>query len=191
GRIGPPEEGRHLVRFLGAPEHHLQVTALSALTQLGYAPAVPAILERLRACQGEARRGRPDFELPRRLIRALVSLRALEAVPLLIRIAQDEVGVRGVAVQALIDLKAECAAPALLPLLRALFDSPCEERLCTSLLYLMTAVDYRFAQVEVRRFLHHRVPAGRCSALKAVGRRQGPEAGGPGGGAWPPAPPGR
>src|SRR5205823_2208398 len=86
--------------------------------------------------------------------------------------AQTEVGVRGMAVQALIDLRAEAAAPALLPLLSKLFECQHEERLIHGLLYLMTVVEYRFAQAEVRRFLGHRVPGVRCSALKAVARWQ-------------------
>jgi HEAT repeat protein len=176
GRIGPSEEGQHIVRFLSADRHHLQVTALHALTQVHYVPAVPAIMQMLQNCQGAARVTRSDFELPRRIINALVVLRAVEAVPLLIRLAQTEVGVRGMAVQALIDLRAEPAAPALLPLLTKLHDSQHEERLVHALLYLMTVVDYRFAQPEVRRFLTHRLGAVRCSALKAVARWQDREA---------------
>jgi HEAT repeat protein len=170
GRIGPAAEGKHLVRFLDAEPAHLQVMALNALVQLGYAQAVPALAARLEACLGQPRHSRADFELPRRLIRALVALRGVEAVPLLVRIAQEEVGVRGIAVQALIDLRADSAAAALLPLLSRLFDSVHEERLCVSLLYLMTAVDYRFAVPEVRRFLGHKLAGVRSAALKAVAR---------------------
>jgi HEAT repeat protein len=172
GRIGPAEEGRHLVRFLTSERYHLQVTAVHALTQLRYAPAIPALMALLEKCRGATRACRADFELPRRVFHALVVLRAEEAVPLLVRLAQTEVGLRGLAVQALIDLRAEAAAPALLPLLSKLFDSQHEERLTHGLLYLITVVDYRFAQPEVRRFLGHRLGGVRCSALKAVGRWQ-------------------
>ena len=95
---------------------------------------------------------------------------------LLVRIAQDEIGLRGMAVQALIDLRAEEAAPALLPLLNRLRDSAHEEKLCCSLLFLMTAVDYRFAMPDVRAFLGHRLAGVRCAALKAVARWQDGEA---------------
>jgi HEAT repeat protein len=152
------------------------VTALHALTQLHYAPAIPAIVQMLQECHGAARAARTDFELPRRIINALVVFKAAEAIPLLIRLAQTEVGMRGMAVQALIDLRAEAAAPALLPLLDKLHDSQTEERLVHGLIYLMTAVDYRFAQPEVRRFLRHRLSGVRCSALKAVARWQDLEA---------------
>jgi HEAT repeat protein len=172
GRIGPPAEGKYLLPFLDVEPAHLQVMALNALVQLGYTPAVPALIARLEACLGQPRRSRTDFELPRRLIRALVALRGVEAVPLLVRIAREEVGVRGIALQALIDLRAESAAPALLPLLSRLHDSVHEERLCASLIYLMTTVDYRFAQPEVRRFLDHKLPGVRCAALKALARWQ-------------------
>jgi HEAT repeat protein len=126
----------------------------------------------LERCRGEARTARADFDLPRRCITCLVSLRAAEAVPVLVSLAQTEVGLRNLAVQALIDLRAEAAAPALLPLLAKLHDTQHDERLVHGLLFLMTVVDYRFAQPEVRRFLAHRLGGVRCSALKAVARWQ-------------------
>ena len=107
---------------------------------------------------------------------ALVTLQVRESIPLLIRIAQDEIGLRGMAVQALIDLRAEEAAPALLPLLNRLLGSAHEEKLCCSLIFLMTAVDYRFAMPDVRAFLDHRLAGVRCAALKAVARWRDEEA---------------
>jgi HEAT repeat protein len=175
GLIGPADEGQHLVRLLTSEHRHLQVSALRALTQLRYAPAVPAILARLEACFGVVRRGRGDFEMPQRLVAALVALRAQDAVPLLVRMAREEVGVRGLAVQALIDLHAESAAPALLPLLGQLAEASHEDRLCNSLLALMVAVDYSFAAPEVRRLLAHGHPGVRGAALEALGRWQNVE----------------
>lgn len=170
GRLGPSEEGAHLVRFLHSSEPHLEMAAVVALTNLRYAPAAADVIARLEACRGQARRARAHFDLPRRHVQALVALQARQAVPLLVRLACDEVGLRGLAVQALIDLKAAEAAPALVPLLRQLQGSAHEEKLCCALLYLMTSVDYRFAMAEVRAFLGHRLPGVRCAALKAVAR---------------------
>src|SRR5262245_31121678 len=95
GRLGLPEEGQHLVRFVAAPEYHLAVATLTALVQLRYLPAIPALLDRLEKCLGAVRRSRQQFELPRKLIHALVTLRARAAVPVLVQIAQQEVGIRG------------------------------------------------------------------------------------------------
>jgi HEAT repeat protein len=170
GRLGPPESGALLLRFLDARESHLGLAAVQALSNLRYTAAVPQLIARLEACCGVMRRARPHFELPRRLIHALVALEARQAIPLLIRIAQEEIGLRGMAVQALIDLRAEEAGPALLPLLNRLLGSVHEEKLCSSLLYLMTAIDYRFAMADVRAFLGHRLAGVRCAALKAVAR---------------------
>ncbi len=176
GRLGPTEVGTQLVRFLQSKEAHLEVAAVQALTNLRYRPAVPLLMSRLEACCGVVRRTRSHFELPRRLLHALVTLEAQEAVPLLIRIAQEEIGLRGMAVQALIDLRAEQAGPALLPLLNRLHASAHEEKLCSSLLYLMTAIDYRFARADVRSFLSHRLAGVRCAAIKAVARWHDEEA---------------
>jgi HEAT repeat protein len=170
GRLGPAESGAQLVRFLESSESHLELAAVQALTNLRYAPAVPLMIGRLEGCCGVLRRARPHFELPRRLIHSIVTMEGRAAIPLLIRIAQDEIGLRGMAVQALIDLRAEEAGPALLPLLTRLQGSVHEEKLCCSLLYLMTAIDYRFAMVEVRNFLEHKLAGVRCAALKAVAR---------------------
>ena len=176
GRIGPPEMGSRVVPFLQHEEGHLELAAVQALTNLRYRPGAPALVARLKACCGAVRRARSHFELPRRLIAALVGIEAREAIPLLIEIARDEIGLRGMAVQALIELRAEEAGPALLPLLNRLLHSTNEEKLCNSLLYLMTAIDYRFAAADVRAFLEHKLAPVRCAALKAVSRWRDREA---------------
>lgn len=168
GRLGPASEGAHLTRFLEHPEQHVQVAAVSALAALNYPPAVPPMLELLESACGLGGKGRPQMQLASKLIGALSAMEAAEAVPLLIRVAREEVGLRGLAVQALIDLKAEEAAPALVPLLEQLRDSSHEERLCCRLLFLMTSSGYSFAMPTVRGFLGHRQPGVRCAALKAV-----------------------
>lgn len=176
GRMGPPEMGARIVPYLEHAESHLELAAVQALTNLRYRPAVQALIARLKGCCGVVRRARAHFELPRRIIASLVSLESREAIPLLIEIARDEIGLRGMAVQALIDLRAEEAGPALLPLLVRLAQSSTEEKLCNSLLYLMTAIDYRFATADVRAFLDHKLAPVRCAALKAVCRWRDREA---------------
>src|SRR5262249_55678745 len=142
--------------------------AIAALAGLNYPAAVPPMLELLESACGMRGKQRPQLQLASKLISALGAMGATEAVPLLIRVAREEVGLRGLAVQALIDLKAEEAAPALVPLLEQLRDSSHEERLCCRLLFLMTSSNYRFAMPTVRGFLGHRQPGVRCAALKAV-----------------------
>lgn len=168
GKLGPAEEGAHLVRFLESPEQHLQVAAVTALGQLRYKPAADVLLRRLEATCELVGRHRSQLNLATRFIHALIALEARNAVPLLTRIARDEVGLRGLAVQALIEMRAEEAAPALVSLLGQLLESTHEEKLSCRLLYFMTAVDYRFAMPTVRAFLGHRQPGVRCAALKAV-----------------------
>src|SRR5262245_23586234 len=92
GRIGPPEIGARLVPFLHHSEGHLELAAVQALTNLRYRPAAAGMIARLEACRGRVRQARSHFELPRRLIHALVALEAREAVPLFITIARDEIG---------------------------------------------------------------------------------------------------
>jgi len=168
GKLGPSEEGARLIRFLDSEEQHLQVAAVTALAQLGYKPAAPAILRRLEAICQLLGKHRSQLNLATRFLNALVALEYREAIPTFIRIAREEVGLRGLAVQALIELRAAEAAPALVPLLQQLHESCHEEKLCCRLLYLMTVVDYRFAMPVVRSFLTHRQPGIRCAALKAV-----------------------
>jgi HEAT repeat protein len=168
GRLGPAEEGAHLTHFLQHPEQHVQVAAIAALAGLNYPAAVQPMLELLESACGMRGTQRPQLQLASKLISALGAMGAANAAPLLIRVAREEVGLRGLAVQALIDLKAEEAAPALVPLLEQLRDSSHEERLCCRLLYLMTSSNYRFAMPAVRGFLGHRQPGVRCAALKAV-----------------------
>lgn len=176
GRIGPTEEGAHLVRFLGSKEQHLEIAAVTALANLRYRPAVSALISRLERCRGVVRRARSQFEVPRRYVAALVAMRATEVVPLLIDIARDEIGLRGIAVHALIELRASEAGPALLPLLDRLVSSTHEEKLTCSLLHLMTAIDYRFALPTVRALLGHRLAGVRCAALRATSRWNDQEA---------------
>jgi HEAT repeat protein len=168
GKLGPSDEGALLLRFLDSEEQHLQVAAVTALAQLDYKPAGPLLLRRLEAVCQLLGKHRSQLNLATRFLNALVTLEYREAIPTLVRIARDEVGLRGLAVQALIELRAAEAAPALVPLLQQLHESCHEEKLCCRLLYLMTAVDYRFAMPTVRSFLAHRQPGIRCAALKAV-----------------------
>jgi HEAT repeat protein len=168
-KLGGPEDGLSLVKFVSSGDQHVMLAALQAAVALRCTEAVPAIVEQLQKCQGVLyRRNRSQFDVPRKLINALVALGAHEAVPVLVRIAQEEVGLRSMAVQALIHLKSEVAAPPLLPLLARLFDTQNEEQLTASLMHLFVVVDYRFALPEVRRFLTHRLPSVRIAALKAV-----------------------
>lgn len=176
GRVGHPEDGARVLRFLGSRETHLELVALSTLAQLRYRPALPRLLERLRQCRGETRTHRVQFELPRRTIAALVAMKACEAIPLLLELAEHEVGLRGMAIQALQTLEAIEAGPALTPLLGRLAKDGHEEKRICGLIELMVRIDYRFARSEVRACLDHRAAPVRIAALQALARWQDIEA---------------
>ncbi|MFM7152294.1 MAG: HEAT repeat domain-containing protein, partial [Gemmataceae bacterium] len=176
GRVGEFEDGEKILPFLARKETHLGLIALTALSSLKYRPAIPDILQRLQECRKVVRKARLDFELPRRLVAALVSLEAREAIPLFIDLAREEIGIRGVAVRALIDLRAEQAGPALTSLLGQLAHGLHEEKLTCSLLKLMSVLDYRFALPEVRACLEHRLASVRMAALQSVAQMRDLEA---------------
>ena len=53
---------------------------------------------------------RQDLKLPKLYIEVLTRLKVREGIPLLVKIAEHEVGLRGIAVEALVEMNAEEAA---------------------------------------------------------------------------------
>jgi HEAT repeat protein len=96
-------------------------------------------------------------------VAALGLLQVREAIPLLIRIAQSEVGLRGRAVQALMALGAEEAAPVLAKML-----AEPSGRLRESLVFMMIEADYRPALPLIRPLLEDQTGYLREAALQAV-----------------------
>ncbi len=168
GRIGPTEVGTHLVPFLRSPTDHLCFVALAAVRELGYGPAAPTILEQLKRNAGRELRSGPALDRPTKYIQTLAALNAREAVPLLTRLAQETVGLRGKAIRALTALRADAAAPELTDFLARLIAGPPEPRLCFELLGLMRAVTHRPALPVIRRCLQYPDRGVRQLALRIV-----------------------
>src|SRR5262249_55147801 len=98
GRLGPPEIAVELEPFLDDDYRGIRGAAARAIGLLGSQPAGPRILDQLRACLDQP--DRDDFIAPKTYIEALARLQTPGAVPLLTEIAQHEVGLRSVAVEA-------------------------------------------------------------------------------------------
>ncbi len=125
GRIGPPELGVKILPFLEAGQPHVLASAATALGNLAYQPAAPKLLENLeevlrRDIESQPISGRQlwAYHLPRCYMNALVQLEHREAVPVLIEVARNHVGLRSSAVAALRELDPRGAAPALAWMLR-------------------------------------------------------------------------
>jgi HEAT repeat protein len=133
-----------------------------AMGILGYTQAGPKLTAILGECFGKPVRDRHDF-LIAHTIRTIAQLRIVEAVPILIQIAQREVGLRTRAVQALIELNDERAAPLLVELLNDPSSS-----LQVSLVKMMIRADYRPAVVAIRPLLRNPNSQVRQIAMEAV-----------------------
>jgi hypothetical protein len=143
---------------------------------LKYAPAAPQILdllqttrqERLSAEQNDLQsrlEWREDdlYSLQNQLIRAAGDLQLHEAVPLLIEIAQKDIGLRGLAVEALIAIGAEIAPE----LLNNLLADP-SVYLRKRLIALMVQHNYVQALPLIRPLLRAENASTRSAALQAV-----------------------
>src|SRR5262249_27812830 len=140
GRLGPPEIAVEIAPFLESENYDLQWAAARAVTLLDYRPAGPQLIANLEAdLEIETRTPNATrLKLRKTLIEGLARLQVAEAVPLLTAIARDEVGLRSVAAQALIELNAEAAAPAL----AHMFGDP-SNSLRERLVKLMVQANYR------------------------------------------------
>ena len=152
---------------MNSGEYPLVLAATRAMYLLEYRPASNRLLENLgETLRGGGPRGitaQKDFKLPRAIIETLAKLGCREAIPQLIEIARHEVGLRGAAVEALIALKADEAAPLLAPMLR----DP-SEGLRRHLVEMMVAADFRSALPLIRSMLPDPSAQIRDAALVAV-----------------------
>lgn len=162
-RISPPEVAEKLAAFLDAEHYLIHLSAVRAVGLLGYEPAGPKILDYLDKYLQDG--DRQDLKLAKLYIDVLARLQVREAIPLLIEIARRQVGLRSAAVEALIDLKADEAAPVLAPLL----NDP-SNKLRRSLVEMMTRAGYRAALPVVRPLLRDANIGIREAALAAVSR---------------------
>jgi HEAT repeat protein len=108
-----------------------------------------------------------DLKLPKLYIEVLARLDMHEAIPDLLEIAEKEVGLRGVAVEALVEMNAEEAAAVLSPLL-----SDPSNRLRRNLIEMMMQADYDAALPLVRPLLRDNAITVRETALAAISKWQ-------------------
>ncbi|HVN56614.1 MAG TPA: HEAT repeat domain-containing protein [Anaerolineaceae bacterium] len=169
GDRAAPTDGlaERLACFLDSGDYSVVLAATRAMYLLEYRPASGRLLENLREIlhnRGERGiSGQKDFTLPKAIIETLTKLKYHEAIPLLVEIAQREIGLRSAAVEALIDLKVDGAAPLLAPLLR----DP-SEGLRRHLVEMMVSADYRSALPLIRGMIQDPSAQVRDAALVAV-----------------------
>lgn len=155
-----------LVEYLNHPNEYVKTQAVRAATLLHYTPAGPAILQlfaRLRAEREQ--KGLPGHALVNNLFEAIAALDLKEAVPLLLETAQQDVGLRGKAVETLIALQSEEAAAQLAHML-----ADPSTNLRRNLLQLMGQFNYLPAIPLIRPLLTDRLPAIRRAALEVLTR---------------------
>ena len=116
GKLGIPDLGAVLVPFLDTSDPRIRRTAIIALRRLGAHDTVPhmaAVLESYLLDPTQR-----DLPVVKTLVVALGELKAVEAVPVLIRVMRGYVGVRSLTAKALGRIGDPQAAPALVEALK-------------------------------------------------------------------------
>jgi HEAT repeat protein len=162
-RIDPEGIKDQLMIYLQSDEYLIHLAATRACSWLAYEPSGEFILQALKDYVVE--NDQPDLKLPKLYIEVLARLNMREAIPTLVDIAEREVGLRGVAVEALIEMNAEEAAVILSPLL----NDP-SNRLRRSLIEMMMQTDYETALPLVRPLLRDNAISVREAALAAISK---------------------
>ncbi|HEX7433588.1 MAG TPA: HEAT repeat domain-containing protein [Anaerolineaceae bacterium] len=162
-RMAPAGIAIELEPFLDSPQYLIHLSTVRAIGYLDYTPAGPKIHAFL---ENHLNKGNAhDLKLSKVYIEVLARLKVRSAIPQLIEIARHEVGLRSAAVEALIDLDAEEAAP----ILALLLTDP-SNRLRRNLIEMMMKADYRPALPLIRALLRDSSIAIRETALAAVAR---------------------
>jgi HEAT repeat protein len=162
-RIDPERIQPRLIEFLHSDEYLIHLAATRACGWLCYQDCSPDVLQALKNFM--ATNEEQDLKLPKLYIEVLARLDMKEAIPLLVEIAEKEVGLRGVAVEALVEMNAEEAASILSPLL-----SDPSNRLRRNLIEMMMQADYEAALPLVRPLLRDSAITVRETALAAVSK---------------------
>ncbi len=162
-RIAPERITDHLLDYLQSDDYLIHLAATRACGWLMYYPSGPYILAALKNFM--AANDQQDMKLPKLYIEVLARLEMTEAIPTFVEIAEKEVGLRGVAVEALVEMQAEEAAAILSPLL-----SDPSNRLRRNLIEMMMQADYDTALPLVRPLLKDNAITVRETALAAVSR---------------------
>ena len=176
GRMGAEDLAPRLAEFLDHESMYLQTQAVRAVGMLGYAPAGPRLVmllansRALRQASGQVdpqayleHREDDLYTMQNHLVRAITALRVPEAAPLLVEIAQKDVGLRGLAVEALIVIRAELDPEAM----SGLFADP-SSGLRRRLITLMVQQNYRQALPFLRKLLADTSVASRSAAMQAL-----------------------
>ena len=162
-RIAPEQIADRLEVFIRSDEYLIHLAATRACGWLMYEPCGEFILQALQNFMaGEEQQ---DLKLPKLYIEVLARLGLKEAIPTLLEIAEKEIGLRGVAVEALVEMNAEEAASILSPLL-----SDPSNRLRRNLIEMMMQSDYETALPLVRPLLRDNAITVRETALAAVSK---------------------
>lgn len=164
-RIDPSAIRDRLTEYLQSDEYLIHLAATRACGWLLHEPCGETVLQSLKNFM--AMNDQQDLKLPKLYIEVLARLRIKEAIPTLVEIAEREVGLRGVAVEALVEMNAEEAASILSPLL-----SDPSNRLRRNLIEMMMQADYEAALPLVRPLLKDSAITVRETALAAVSKWQ-------------------
>ncbi len=162
-RIDPERIKGRLVEYVQSDQYLIHLAATRACGWLSYDACSQHILQSLKAFMSSY--DQQDFKLPKLYIEVLARLNVKEAIPTLVEIAEREVGLRGVAVEALVEMNAEEAASILSPLL-----SDPSNRLRRNLIEMMIQADYKAALPLVRPLLKDNAITVRETALAAVSK---------------------
>ena len=162
-RIAPERIESRLGEYLQSDEYLIHLAATRACGWLMHQPCGERVLEALKNFM--AGNDQQDLKLPKLYIEVLSRLEMRAAVPTLVEIAEREVGLRGVAVEALVEMNAEEAAAILSPLL-----SDPSNRLRRNLIEMMMQADYEAALPLVRPLLRDNAITVRETALAAVSK---------------------
>jgi HEAT repeat protein len=163
--LGPADVTEHFLPLLDLPWPEIRQCARWGITRLRYTPAAPVVIAALERRAMRATRSATDAEEARSYIRLLGALGAREAVPVLLRMARDAVGLRSTAVEALAKIDPERAGPQLVDML----DDP-GSRLRRKLLPLMASSGQVEALPKIRTMLADADSRVRRAALRALAR---------------------
>ncbi len=162
-RINPELIKGRLAEFLDSPEYLIHLAAARACGWINHLSCAEHILQALK--DHLKTNDALDLKLPKLYIDVLARLKVQEAIPTLVEIAEREVGLRGLAVEALIEMDAKEAASVLSPLL-----SDPSNRLRRNLIEIMIQANYKEALPLVRTLLRDNAIPIRETALAAISK---------------------
>lgn len=164
-RLDPDLIKDRLVEYLNSEEYLIHLAATRACGWLAHEACGEKILALLKEFLETGQHH--DLKLPKLYIEVLARLNLKDAIPTLVKIAEHEVGLRGTAVEALMEMNAEEAASILTPLIK----DP-SNRLRRNLVEMMIQADYKAALPLVRPLLKDSAITVRETALAAISKWQ-------------------